>query len=244
MRLSENFPRAIVSTLLLAGLLSACAQNKTWVPYESVSPGVCTTKTQCDAMWLRATSEIASVSGMKVRLLTDSYIETFDGTRQGRLYGRVEKRPLGQDTFEIVATLACGYACGDIPLRGESLFNSSVRIAGGLAPTDGTAPLMPTSGQPYSNEKAAQVLEERSQQALQTYLDCVKAAAIRNSSVAISVEQSLNACTAGLKNYRAAAFQQATASGGTQDVFASAQRAEEDALAKGRQAAIAATKGH
>ena len=242
--MSSGVLRVMGAAALSFGVLAGCAQKKPWVPYESVSPAHCTSKTQCDAMWARATSEIVNVSGMKIRLLTDSYIETFDGTRQFRMYGRVQKRPLGNDSYEIIATLTCGYACGDLALRGESLFNSSVRMAGGLAPTDGKATnSLNKAAQSYSNENGPQFAAEYARVALETYLECIRATAARASANSDFVQQSLNACVGDLKNYRAAAFKQAQMSQGG-DIFVATQAAEDAAVAKARDVAIAAGKPH
>lgn len=123
--------------------LGGCAlPKKEYVPYDMVGPAICDTERQCQAMWLRATTEISTVSGMKVRLLTDTYIETFDGTVQGRMLGKVEKIPLQNGKgYMITPFLYCRPKCGDLPQRGQSLFNAAVKASGsGLGLNDGAKP--------------------------------------------------------------------------------------------------------
>src|SRR3546814_9502067 len=74
--------------------LIGCAQpTRVSEPFAYPPDPICSTPSQCEAMWAQAPISISNITGMKVRMQTDTYIETFDGTRQSRLYGRVVKMP-------------------------------------------------------------------------------------------------------------------------------------------------------
>lgn len=112
--------------------LSGCAvpQPRAYVPYERTPTPICTTKAQCDAMWLTASEQISNLAEMKIRVMTDNYIETFDGTHRFRLLGIVTRRPIPDGTYAIDASLRCGWDCGDLADRGIALFNQMVTASG------------------------------------------------------------------------------------------------------------------
>ena len=115
--------------------LTACAPKQLnpadYAAFDYPPDPVCTNDRQCAAMWVEAITQIPKLSGMKIRMQTDSYIETFDGTRQGRMLGRVVKTPAQDGGYTITSTLDCGpIDCKVLDLRGQALFNQYVTAAG------------------------------------------------------------------------------------------------------------------
>lgn len=121
--------------------ITGCATNQ-YQPIASNSTSslsqyptpVCYSKEQCEAMWLSASQNISLLTRMKVRLMTDTYIETFDGTRRaGGLMGAVAKRPNPDGSYDIEATISCfpqSEACRSLTAKGLSLFNQLVGMSG------------------------------------------------------------------------------------------------------------------
>lgn len=94
---------------------------------------VCTTKLQCDRMWLDAQEAVVLVTRMRIRLVTDSRIETFAPVRYASMGGVVSKYPLAGDKYEIRLALECyrHTECSDLRASGTNLFNN---LLGGYIP--------------------------------------------------------------------------------------------------------------
>lgn len=75
-------------------------------------------------MWTEAQSVISSIAGMRVRLVTDSMIETYAQTQPGRLTGKVLKMPEGEGC-RFDATFNCDnhYFVGCNPYMATDAFN-------------------------------------------------------------------------------------------------------------------------
>jgi len=65
---------------------------------------------------------------MRIRLLTDTRIETYAPTGAGRVGAVVTKVPSGESGYEILVQLECygSIPCTDIQAKGSSLFNQLV----------------------------------------------------------------------------------------------------------------------
>lgn len=126
----RNFYLLILSASVVA--LTGCAQPPLASPFEYPADPICFSERQCEAMWAQAPMSISNVTGMKVRMQSDTYIETYDGTRNpARLFGRVTKSPNPDGSYTIRSSVRCGVAgCGDLYLRAQALFNGDMHNAG------------------------------------------------------------------------------------------------------------------
>lgn len=127
------------SILTLAGtafILVGCAttqQNK--APAEPIVVGptpVCSSPDECQAMWAKAATVLPTLTGMRLALMNDTYMETYPAIRGIPLHAKATKNPLGNGKYEISATITCRHqgVCGDLPERGMKLFNTAVDNAG------------------------------------------------------------------------------------------------------------------
>lgn len=81
--------------LLAASALSGCAV----APPARTQAVICVTDAECAAMWARAQTFLATRSGYRIRMVTDSVIETFgpiSGNRSAAF--TVTKQPQGMNT--------------------------------------------------------------------------------------------------------------------------------------------------
>lgn len=121
--------RRHVGAVVLAALLSACSaaperRDLSWqIPSAEErtaleTPVTCYGADECSRAWRKATVWITQNSAWKIRLATDSLLETFGPTRSDlELAYRLTRRPLGQDVDEIVLEAFCGqvgYICRPI----------------------------------------------------------------------------------------------------------------------------------
>jgi hypothetical protein len=82
-------------------------------------------------MWVHAQEVLQQMTGMRLRIVTDSRIETFAATSFGRTSGVVVKYPVSADTFDLLVEISCygRYTdCGDLRASGANLFN--LRVGG------------------------------------------------------------------------------------------------------------------
>lgn len=79
-------------------------------------------------MWLRAQETLQQITGMRLRLVTDSRIETFAPTSVGRMHGTALRYPVDANAFEIRLTLECygSVDCSGLRNAGTNLFNRTV----------------------------------------------------------------------------------------------------------------------
>ena len=89
----------------------------------------CYSKPQCDAMWSEATSQIQSLSRMRLQIASDTYLQTYNPTGFGRMGAEARKIPRPDGSTVIQAKFVCDY-CGDLPADALQLFTLSVREAG------------------------------------------------------------------------------------------------------------------
>ena len=116
-----------------AGMLVGCAQQG--VPGEPrqsfAHPLHCYSAKQCDAMWTASQEAIERESGMKIRLVTATRIETYNETSAGRMYGVVKLwRSPDESDSTITAEFTCALHAGCLPDTAVRQFNVTVRASG------------------------------------------------------------------------------------------------------------------
>lgn len=130
-------------TALLALFLGACAAPEPRPPLPMPDaaeraqldrPLICYGEKPCAAAWKRAMVWVSGNSKWKVRVATDSLIETFGPSRNDLDWAfQVIRKPGAQETEELVLTPACGsneYRCrgfGGNPDKARASFNAYVR---------------------------------------------------------------------------------------------------------------------
>jgi hypothetical protein len=122
--------RVIVS-IALASVVAGCAVPEPQRPpavVDTKAP-ICDGKMDCEAKWLKAQERIQMLTGMKLRIVTESRLETFSPTTAGRLLGVVTKFPVSNSAYELRVELSCYHHtmdCRDLQARGTNLFNMTV----------------------------------------------------------------------------------------------------------------------
>lgn len=118
--------------LLSVTLFAGCAAPQA-TPYRApavvdTQTPVCSSKRQCEAMWLDAQETLQMVTRMRIRTATDSRIETFAPTRPSSMGGVVTKYPVADNKYELRLRLECyrNMDCGDLKALGTNLFNNSL----------------------------------------------------------------------------------------------------------------------
>lgn len=114
-----------VAVLLLAG---CAAQPPRPVQVVNTAPPVCSGKQQCDAMWVDAQQLLEMVTLMRIRMVTDSRLETFAPVRVSSMGGVVTKYPVSADQYEIRLRLECYRStdCSDVRAKGTNFFNTTL----------------------------------------------------------------------------------------------------------------------
>jgi hypothetical protein len=77
-------------------------------------------------MWVDAQRAIETVTGMRVRMVTDGRITTFPPTGYSRLGGEVAKYPVNESTYEFRVYYECyrNTNCSDVRASATNLFNT------------------------------------------------------------------------------------------------------------------------
>lgn len=91
----------------------------------------CSCQYQCEAMWAAAPEALESSTGMRVRMATDTFVETYAPYRGqfGLLSGRATKRPDGNGGYRIAGDFRSQYGDADDIRRAKSLFYSALNEA-------------------------------------------------------------------------------------------------------------------
>ncbi len=125
-----NLTRLHILPLAVVGMTACGSMN--WSAENSVSrpnPMRCYSAKMCEAMWAAAQDALPKTSGMKLRLVTDSRLETFTETNYGRMQGVVMKRPIGNGNYEVSASFSCLSYPGCQPNAALTDFNALVALA-------------------------------------------------------------------------------------------------------------------
>jgi hypothetical protein len=123
---------AASAVVILAGCATGQQQARTPRPAAQVvtqPTPVCSTRRQCDVMWAEAREAAQKISGMRIRMMTDTFIDTF----QPRLGPgvQVSKFPIGEGRYEIRAQLQCRDPdCDGLHASAMNAFNALVSAAG------------------------------------------------------------------------------------------------------------------
>lgn len=120
--------------LLLCATLAGCAAPAPPAPkpppveVNTLAPR-CTAPKQCEAMWLQAQEVVQFTTGMRLRIVTESRLETFAPTGYGRMGAAVLKYPIG-DGYELRVSFECyrSIDCTDQRNSATNLFN--LRVGG------------------------------------------------------------------------------------------------------------------
>lgn len=90
----------------------------------------CVGQLACERMWLQAQEAAETLSGSKLRIVTETRIETFPPQR-ARPGITVLKRPLGGGKYEIQAKFAClpSSDCETLAPLGTDAFNSTLNAS-------------------------------------------------------------------------------------------------------------------
>jgi len=114
------------SIWMLAALLPAIA-------FGQEAP-VCHCQAQCDAMWAQATKDVENASGMRLRIATNTLLETYVSNRADLQTGTVTKTPSADGGYTIELTLEPWYRgqkdVQDVIRTNVALFNKHMAKAG------------------------------------------------------------------------------------------------------------------
>lgn len=125
----------------LGALLSETRDGDTQESLQSKSPPLptCYSKPQCDAMWSEATVRIQTLTGMRLQVATDAYLNTYNAS-PGRITGEARRVPRPDGSTVIQATFNCNYCSDELAAQAHYLFMLSVRAAGAGFPEPYVAP--------------------------------------------------------------------------------------------------------
>lgn len=129
--------RVGVSVLLLSAVLVGCVTQPQSPPKprEPIVVGPtpeCSSKDECDAMWLRAIESLQLATGMKIQTMSDMYLQTYTSRRVPEVSGSAQKVPLGDGRYAIRASFVSRYGSQDLTDSMLALFNLQVTNAGKL----------------------------------------------------------------------------------------------------------------
>lgn len=118
----------LIPILLIAGCASAPSEP---VPQITAAPS-CSSAAQCDAMWAEAITQIQSLSGMRLQVVTDAFMQTYPipRGRYDRLEGLARRMPHPDGSTTIEAEFSCRVCEPHIPAQALNLFFASVKGAG------------------------------------------------------------------------------------------------------------------
>jgi len=92
----------VIGMLSLTGCM-AMAPSKPIEQMSYVPPQTCSCQSQCEAMWAEAMQDLPSLTGMRIRIATDTMAETYVTNNAGRMTGSINKVPVGDGTYKIEA---------------------------------------------------------------------------------------------------------------------------------------------
>lgn len=123
------------TALCALAVMAGCATSprSTTPPRDPVAVNtatpVCSSKLQCEQMWIDSQTWLENLTRMRLRVVTDSRLETYPATTFGRMSGMALKYPIAPETYEIRAQFF-GYGRSvdeqDLANSATNLFNSMV----------------------------------------------------------------------------------------------------------------------
>ena len=115
--------------------LGGCAapQPKPYKPPAVVNttPPTCSTSKACELMWVTAQEWLGTITRMRLRIVTDSRLETFAPMDYQHMNGTVVKYPTSGNSYELRLSLQCyrddgTRECLDLKANATNLFNTAV----------------------------------------------------------------------------------------------------------------------
>lgn len=115
--------KSILAALAMAAAIPAIAQSET---------PRCTEPRQCEVMWAAAQDTVGQVSTMRIRMATDTRIETYGPIRSDSIAIIATKVPAGDKGYEFRIQVDClpSDYCTDMRGRATRVFNSILTQAG------------------------------------------------------------------------------------------------------------------
>lgn len=90
----------------------------------------CETPRECEVMWSSAIDSLSILSSMKIRLMTDTRVETYGPIHPADIAAVITKKPKGAAGYEISIQFQCGWTCpSSLVASGSKYFNSTVNTA-------------------------------------------------------------------------------------------------------------------
>lgn len=131
----ENAMRPLIPSVVMLALAGCASAPPDFTDaqrqeYRNTIP-VCQTDRECELAWAEARSYVRENTPFKIRVLTDSYIETFGPRRMDwDLAYEISKKPV-DNGYRIVASADCGPGIDCKPTPGTALveFNRQVNNA-------------------------------------------------------------------------------------------------------------------
>lgn len=122
----------LITASVLSGCVTQGGNNVFPIAQELAVTPVCKTDKQCQAMWLEAKTRISKVTGMRLRIVNDDYLETYALRRYPTiLAGTVTKSPNPDGSYSIKANIVCTVMdCRGEDIAAFSEFNTAVIDAG------------------------------------------------------------------------------------------------------------------
>ena len=98
----------------------------------NTTPPTCSTQKDCELMWVNAQEWLGTITRMRLRIVTDSRLETFAATDFQHMSGTVLKYPLANGSYELRIALQCYREdgireCADLKANATNIFNTAVR---------------------------------------------------------------------------------------------------------------------
>ncbi len=98
-------------------------------------------------MWAEAIGQLQTLSGMRLQIATETFIQTYNANGYGRLSGMARKVPKPDGSTVIESGFTCDF-CGVSPHKAVNMFSWSVSYAGRGFPEPNALPQTPTPKTP------------------------------------------------------------------------------------------------
>ena len=122
-----------VGCVACVAVLAGCVPMTPTKPLERMSyvaPQTCSCQEQCDAMWAEGMQQLPSLTGMRIRLATNTMAETYVATTASRVTGSMNKVPAGNGSYEIQASFTpwvSDETLNTVAYNWKMLFNSRMQ---------------------------------------------------------------------------------------------------------------------